>query len=199
MTYGYWDTEGGWVQRLRKDLDKRSLENEDEEHEVMNLGISGEDSEQLCNRLQEEVERRTWETLEQVLLIQIGANDIQYLRGEERIRVPENEYRENLEELITQAREVTDTIMLVGEPPTTINGPIPWAEEKELSDGRMEKYTKIQKKMCKNEEISFIDVRNLYSKKEWSNLLEDGCHPNNQGHREIYRAVKQKLANEEIL
>ncbi len=200
MTYGRWDTEGGWTQRLRKELDERSLENDDEEDfHVWNLGIPGEDSIQLLKGMEDELERRIYEPMQQVILIQIGANDIQYLREEEKIRVPEKEYKENLEKIIGKSREYTDKIMVVGEPPTTIDGPIPWAEEKELSDKRMRKYRKIQKKTCQKHQIPFIDVRKLHSKKEWSNLLEDGCHPNNQGHREIYKAVKQKLANEEIL
>ena len=42
-TYGCWDEEGGWVQRLRKHLDKKQLTDKDSDlyYLVYNLGISG--------------------------------------------------------------------------------------------------------------------------------------------------------------
>ncbi|MFB6116846.1 MAG: SGNH/GDSL hydrolase family protein [Candidatus Nanosalina sp.] len=200
MTYGRWDTEGGWTQRLRRELDERSLENEDEEDfQVWNLGIPGEDSGQLLKRMGEELERRIYEPMQQVILIQVGANDIQYLRERDEVRVSEKEYRENLKKTIRKSREAADQVMLIGEPPITINGPIPWAEEKELSDNRMQRYRQIQKEVSEKHEIPFIDVRNLQTEDKWKKMLEDGCHPDNRGHQKIYKAVEQELKDQSIL
>lgn len=51
ITQGFWDREGGYITRLRKFLDKKSLENPDEYYfETYNLGVSGNDSQQLKER-----------------------------------------------------------------------------------------------------------------------------------------------------
>ena len=38
-TYGCWDIEGGWVQRLRKYLDEKQLDDPELYYIVYNLGI----------------------------------------------------------------------------------------------------------------------------------------------------------------
>jgi lysophospholipase L1-like esterase len=96
ITQGFWDSESGWVLRLRKFLDQKSLENPDEYYfEVYNLGVSGNDSRQLLERFSQELEARLWDEDETLILIQIGANDIQYLEEKEEIRIKKEEYREN--------------------------------------------------------------------------------------------------------
>ncbi|MFB6244841.1 MAG: SGNH/GDSL hydrolase family protein [Candidatus Nanohaloarchaea archaeon] len=200
ITYGRWDTEGGWTQRLREKLDDISLENEGEEDfQVWNLGIPGEDSRQLLERMDDELGRRIYEPMQQVIILQLGANDIQYLAGEDRIRVTEEEFRANLEKIVEKSREHAEKVVLVSEAFITIDGPIPWAEEKELSDERLEGYVKIQREVSEQENLPFIDLREKFSRQEWEEFLEDGCHPDNQGHRKIFQEVSEKLAEEGIL
>ena len=47
IAYGAWDKEGGWVQRLRKILDVKTLSNPDQFYLVYNLSIDGADTELL--------------------------------------------------------------------------------------------------------------------------------------------------------
>lgn len=200
ITQGFWDTEGGWVQRLRKFLDQKSLaEPEKYWFNVYNLGVSGNDSGQLLERFEDEIERRISEDSETVIILQIGANDIQYLAEEDRIKVLEEEFRSNLGELIEKARTYTDRIVFVGETYTTIEGPIPWAEDKHLDDERLGRYVEIQREVCETEDIPYVDLRELRDKKEWSEMLEDGSHPDNEGHQLIYEEVKERLVEEELL
>ena len=200
ITHGFWDPEGGWVQRLRKILDKKSLENSDEYYfEVYNLGVSGDDSTDLVNRIESELNARLWEEDETVILIQIGANDIQYFNEEYRLRTPKEQFKENLMNLISISRNYTDRIMFVGDPVTTIEGPIPWAKDKELSDSRLKNYTDTVRRTCENENIPFVDIRSELSKSDWSEKLEDGCHPNREGHKLIFERVKEKLKEEELI
>lgn len=197
---GFWDRENGWVMRLRKFLDKKSLENPGEYYfEVYNLGVSGNDSRQLLERLNQEIEARLWEEDETLILIQIGANDIQYLEEKDEIRVEKEEYRENLEALIEEARSYTDRVVLVGEAYTSIEGPIPWSEEKHLSDERLGEYVEIQRKIAEEKELPYLDLRGLRTKQEWEKLLEDGSHPDNKGHELIYENLKEKLIEQGLL
>ncbi|MFB6214030.1 MAG: SGNH/GDSL hydrolase family protein [Candidatus Nanohaloarchaea archaeon] len=202
ITYGFWDPEGGWVQRLRSELDEEALESGDRDEnicEVFNMGVPGDDSRQLLDRLEDEMEPRLWEDAETIVVFQIGAKDIIYLSEEDRVAVPEEEFRKNLVELVEKARGYADAVILVGEAYTTIKGPIPWAPEKELSDERLERYVEIQRNVCKQEDVPFIDLRSIYTKEEWSEMLEDGSHPDRQGHGEIYRAVRDTVEKEGLL
>lgn len=84
ITQGFWDTEGGWVQRLRKFLDEKSLKQPEEYYfEVYNLGVSGNDSRQLLDRFDDELEARLFDEDETLIIFQIGANDIQYLQAKD--------------------------------------------------------------------------------------------------------------------
>lgn len=200
ITQGFWDRESGWVLRLRKFLDQKSLENPDEYYfEVYNLGVSGDDSRQLLERFPRELEARLWDEDETLVLIQIGANDIQYLEEKDEIRVEKEDYRENLEALIEKARNYTDKVLLVGETYTGIEGPIPWSEDKHLSDERLGEYVEIQRKIAQEKDVPYVDLRGLKTKETWLEMLEDGSHPADKGHELIYRNVKERLLDEGLL
>lgn len=201
VTYGFWDTKGGWVQRLRKYLDERALEEQDEElvSEVYNLGISGEDSGDLLERIEEEFEAREWEEAEQVILFQIGANDTQYIKEKECVRVSKQEYRENLDRILDTAEELTEKVVVVSDFYISIEGEIPYAPEKKMSDERLEEYMSIQKQVCRKKGVTRIDLREEFKPSKAKEMLEDGLHPNSEGHEQIFKVVEQKLRNEDVI
>lgn len=201
ITYGNWDTEGGWVQRLREFLDERALEKQDEElvSEVLNLGIPGETSEELLERFEDELERRLWEEEEQVIIFQTGTNDSQVLVESGETMVDRKSFRDNLEQLIEKAEEYTENIIVVGEIYTTIEGTIPWAEDKSLSDERLGRYVDTEKEVCREKDVDFINLRSLKDRKEWTDILEEGLHPNDEGHNFIYNEVKENMREKELI
>jgi lysophospholipase L1-like esterase len=185
---------------IEKKLDSRSLENEEEEDfQIWNLGIPGEDSRQLLERMDEELERRIYQPMQRVIILQIGCNDIQYLEEKDENRIAKEEFRENLEKLVNKSREYAEKVVLISEAYITIDGPIPWAEEKELSDERLQKYVEIQRQVAREKKVRFIDLRKEFSKKNWEKVLKDGCHPDGGGHRKICREVEKKLSEEEVI
>jgi len=196
ITFGHWDEEAGWVMRLRKFLDEKALEKPDEYYfEVYNLGVSGNDSSQLLERFSQEL----YEENETLILIQIGANDIHYLEEKEKVRVEKEEYTENLEALIEKARNYTDRVVLVGEAYNGIEGPIPWDKEKHIRDERMGEYVDIQRKVAEDKDVPYVDLRGLREREEWLDMLEDGSHPDSDGHELIYENVKEKLMKKGLL
>jgi len=200
ITQGFWDNEGGWVQRLRRFLDAKSLENPDKYYfEVYNLGVSGNDSRQLLERFESEVNARISEENQTIILFQIGANDIQYFNEEYRLRTPKEDFKQNILDLISKAKEYTDNIIFVGDPIITIEGPIPWSKDKELSDSRLKNYTDTVRRKCNNHNIAYVDNRSEQTKEEWSEKLEDGCHPNDRGHQLIFEKVKEKMREEKLI
>jgi len=197
ITQGYWDTRGGWVQRLRTYLDEKTLENPEKFYfEVYNLGISGNDTNQIIERFDSEIEQRIDNDSQTIILLQAGVNDTIYLTSDDALRVSEKKFEKNNYELIRKAKEYTDTIIFVNDGYTAIEGEIPWSEDKEYSDKRLETYLEIQKKVCEKSNIPLIDFRNIFGKQDWLEMLEDGVHPNNKGHNQIFLKVREKMDEE---
>lgn len=201
ITYGFWDREGGWVQRLRKYLDSRALKEQNEERvsDVYNLGVSGQDSGELLDRLETEYKAREWNESQQVILIQIGSNDIQHLKEKSGVRVSKQDYQENLNRILDTAEELADQVLVVSDFYISIEGEIPYAPEKKVSDERLEDYMQIQEEVCRSKNISRIDLRREFGPEEAKEMLEDGLHPNSEGHRKIFEIVGRKLEKESIL
>jgi len=58
-TYGAWDSEGGWVARLRKFLDEKTISsNYKSEGLIYNLGVSGDKTEDVLKRFEPETKAR---------------------------------------------------------------------------------------------------------------------------------------------
>lgn len=201
VTYGFWDKEGGWVQRLRKYLDEQALEEQDEElvSDVFNLGVSGEDSGDLLERIGAEFEAREWEESNQVILLQIGTNDIQFLKERQEIRVSENDYRKNMRNLLDVAEDLADEVLVISDFYISIEGEIPYAPEKKVSDERLGRYMSIQKQVCQKKNIPQINLRDEFKPVKAKQMLEDGLHPNSEGHERIFEVVKERLEKEDII
>jgi lysophospholipase L1-like esterase len=185
VTYGKGDTEGGWTQRLDRELKNFNIENK-----VYNLGIPGNTTKQLLDR-SEELNRRIYPEADALILIQIGANDLQKEEGE--LRVPPRKFEENLQKIISKAKDLSNHVMLIGDGYTTIEDSLPWAPEKKVKDERAKKYHLIREKVAEKEETRYLSIRRNWTKEKWKSYLHDGVHPNNRGHQEIRKMVSKEL------
>ena len=185
ITYGAWDKEGGWVQRLRKFLEKKNF------FVVYNLGVSGNDTNDLLERFEFETNQRLKEGEETVILFAIGTNDSQFLHKESQNRVPIENFKENIRKLIKLARKFSSKIAFVGLTPVdeTKTDPIPWDRNKSYKNEFIQKYNQAIKTICNENKISFIEVFEKLKGKN-QNFLEDGLHPNSNGHQQIFELVK---------
>lgn len=74
ITRGYWDTNGGWVERIRKHYDllqASNLEGRDEPT-IFNLGIGTDNSKNILARIESETIARTSHGDLPVVGVQIG-------------------------------------------------------------------------------------------------------------------------------
>src|SRR3989338_9595652 len=96
ITYGAWDIEGGWVQRLRKYLDKKVINSNYEEYYITyNLGISGDISGDIIKRFKKETEDRLndKEHNESVIFIfAIGTNDCLFINKTKKLNCSKEKY-----------------------------------------------------------------------------------------------------------
>lgn len=201
VTQGLWDEKGGWVQRLRTFLDSRALETQDE-HDVFytfNAGISGDTTEDLLERFEDEYRRRgDSEEYEELLLIQIGTNDAIIEDGEK--RVTEDKFKENIREILDKGEKLADKVIMIGDFPVDPEmEEIPYAPEQVLRNEDVRRYDRIKKEICHEKGIEFIDMFKLMEDREIMNFLEEGVHPNSEGHRVIYREVKERLEEKNLI
>ena len=127
ITYGLNDDKGGWVGRLRKELEKEYLANAGHvENTVYNCGIRGDTTEQMLKRFDIELSSRADRQDDPVILFAIGTND-SCTSSSGSNTVPAANYRENLGKLLEKAQTVTDKVIL--------SGPIPHGRDQDRAGG----------------------------------------------------------------
>jgi len=198
ITYGAWDKEGGWVQRLRRIIDQKNLTDSDFYCLISNLGIPGDTSEDLLRRFESETKERVKEDEETVIIFSVGSNDSQFVYGKNKIQ--KQEFQENLQKLIGLAGKFSSKIIFIGLFPVDDSKtmPIPWDAAKSYKNEYIKQYNEIIKSVCKKNKIHFIEIFENFIKLNYQQLLEDGLHPNSEGHEKIFHVVKDFLIEKEI-
>lgn len=182
-TWGAWDSEkGGWVNRLRL-----FLEANDYDVDVYNLGVSGDTTNELLERFEVEAEARE----PAIILVSIGDNDACTSSANGKHKVLPEKFEKNIKRLIELARKFTDKIAFLGSKPIdeAKTMPVPWDREAFYSSESLKEYDKMLKTLTKENNAEYIDISGLLSIKD----LEDGLHPNEEGHRKLFGKVKDFL------
>lgn len=202
ITQGYWDTDGGWVERLRKHHDtiQASDLQKNDEPSIFNLGISADNSKDILNRIESETSARTRGGNKPVVIIQIGVNDSSMDEEDEdkSVRVSIEDYGNNLRQIIQKIKPVSSKLILVGlsacdETKTT---PVSWGNY-HYTNASIKRYEDRMKDIAEELSTPFIPVFDDF-KRELDNgkdYLPDGLHPNNEGHQFMYETIKSRLGN----
>lgn len=204
ITQGYWDTDGGWVERLRSHFDRLQVVDlqGNDEPAIFNLGISGDNSRNILDRIEAETVARTWHNNLPVIIIQIGVNDSSSDNKEinESIRVSIRDYESNLRAIIKKVQPISSKIIFVGlsacdELRTT---PVAWGED-HYTNKAIKDYENVMKLVAKEHNLPFIPIFDEFKRAidGGEDFLPDGLHPNNAGHQFIAGIVRPKL--EELL
>ena len=201
---GFWDTEGGWVQRLRSYLDKKFLNNPDCYYPLFNLGVSGDTSKDLLERFQGETKNRLNEAQDKnevIIILSVGTNDSMVINKSNKNQIEISNFANNLKELISLAKKYSNTIIFVGDMPVDEDkvDPIPWHDTASYRNEFVKTYQDVAENVCKEQGILFIDLYSVFIRKSYKTLLEDGCHPNNEGHKMIFEIVRDELKNRGII
>jgi lysophospholipase L1-like esterase len=203
IAHGAWDTkEGGWVQKFKNFLDEESLSESENEYTIYNLGVSGNTTEDLLERFEFETKQRLKGDEEELLFIfAIGINDTQFLHSKNNLRFTSEEYRDNLEKLLKTAKRFSQNIIFLGLTPVdeSKTTPIPWNTDKSYKNEYIKEFNDVLEKFCRENKVYFIDVLNIFMKGNYNNLLEDGLHPNSEGHKKIFELIKSFLSENEII
>lgn len=177
IVWGEGDNEhGGWCQRL-----KNYFLQKDPDSTVFNLGIPGEASSNLIERLEREYVTREGD----VLIISIGINDSQIISGTK--RVSEKVFSTIYKQLLELSIQISKKVLVVGltrvdESKTT---PIPWSKSKSYLNSRIQLFDRIIQQVAEEKKVEYIPVSEVISHTE----LSDGLHPNSQGHKKIFQTI----------
>lgn len=188
ITYGAWDKEkGGWVNRLRLALEN---DNSNNYYTIFNLGISGNVTEGIKNRFDNECKIRFAKEDNTIIIFSIGINDTQNVKGEDRVSL--EIFRNNIITLINSAKKYTNNILFIGltkvdESKVT---PLPWDKDKCYLNNKITIFDKELKNICLENNVDYLYIYDLLEIEE----LFDGLHPNNVGHQKICDKVKIKIS-----
>ena len=190
-------SEGGWVDRLKSFCMERELKNSEFDYPVYNLGLSGDNTNDLLKRFGFETKQRMKLKEEIIIIVAIGVNDSQVGK----IGINIELFKSNVEKLFSVASKFSLKIIFVGlnpiDDPKT--NPIPWDENMFYTNERIENYNNIIKSICEEKQIYFIDIFSKFSKLDYKKLLEDGLHPNSEGHQKMFEIVRDFLVKQGII
>jgi len=203
--YGYGDEKGGWAQRLREFLDKKTLGERNNFYAlVYNIGISGNTSEDLLERFEFDTKQRQKDAAKKeeiIFIFCIGKNDCTFLKNKNSFWISPDRYKENLEKLIEKARKFSPKIIFVGLEPfdDSRTNPASFSRNHFYKTENVEKYNKILKSVCQNKEVYLIETFDKFKETDYRKLLLDGVHPNSKGHQKIFEIVRDFLLEKKLI
>lgn len=192
ITQGFWDVEGGWVARIRKSYDQKAVDTDDyDQPTIFNLGVSGNSSDGVLARFENETKVRATEEL--AFVFAIGVNDARTKSGEN--YSSPNRYAQNLGEIVKLAKLYSNKILFVGLTPCVEerSNPVSWGDTG-YTNSRIKEFDDTLRQFCEENQISFVEIYEPFGKAEAeTELLPDSLHPNNEGHQLIANLVKPRL------
>jgi len=195
-SYGAWDIEGGWVQRLRQSLDKVNIKNLPNFTLVYNLSISGNTTKYVLDRFNAEIKAYIYNNNDHVIIFSIGVNDSRKIKGHYAVN-PEL-FKNNIIELINRAKKHTPTIVFVSPKPIYPNI-VQWTDTETYDIKDVQKYRDVIKSVCEENEVQYIELFDVLMKNNYKELLQDELHYNTEGHKKIYEVVREYLSRNNIV
>lgn len=171
---------GGWV-----DLLKRYTWEKNPDLNVYNFCIDGNTSRDLLQRLTIQSAQTLYD--KEAVFIAIGVNDsITYKSG--RNLMHQEEFTENLEKLVIQAKAFTNNVYLIGlaQVDESLVSPFPGSRTgKSWSNERIKLFEDIIEKVAQKQHKIFIPMFDLLTNKE----MYDGLHVNSIGQKKMFDRI----------
>jgi len=188
---------GGWQNHLKIWFAKRG-----KFQHVFNLAVSGRTTADIIKRFKNELtSRRSGHPESETLaLVSIPINDSRFVILDEKVKreVSPETFLKNLKKLKKLSDKYADGLVFIGMSKVVDEKTNPWYKvDNGLSwkNKIIKKYNKIAQEFCQQERIPFIDVFDVLSDED----LDDGLHPNAEGHRKMFEKIKSFLEEERII
>jgi len=191
IAFGGNDPLGGWATKLfLKEL--RADLNGEEHFVVFNLSNIGVTSRDVLSAFNDETLRRIEKGQESIVLISIGVNDA--ARENNKNLVPLDEYASNIRTIFEEARRLKITPIAIDLLPCdeSLTQPVSWAPITYLNKD-LETYSQRLHEVCENLNVQIIHLFEEWTNANYELWLDDGLHPNTEGHALIYEKVKEVI------
>ena len=193
-TQGFWDSEGGWVARLRKHYDVLQVRDRTSKQPVIfNLGISADTVGDVLARFQPETEARKRHG-DLAFIFSIGSNNA--AEGAYRLTFEPDAYEKGMEELVQQAKRYSEKILLVGLPncDEKLTTPVDWADV-HYTNERIKIIEDRMRKVAQENKLPFLAIFEEFKRfqEAGEQILFDGLHPNNKGHEFMASLIQPEL------
>lgn len=181
-------TQADYVKVSWVDLLKNYLENKYKNGyvSVFDLGINGNTTSDILKRFEPEAAHRTPTSI----IFAAGINDSGYLGDASKPIIGEELFKNNLKELINAAKNFSGDITFIGLTLGDDSGLKPYPDsstgkcyDREIS----KKYNEILKEVVLQNNCRFIELFGSLDAGDF----QDGLHPNDNGHRKMFEAIKQ--------
>jgi lysophospholipase L1-like esterase len=190
LVYGYGDTVGGgWVERLR-----RQWMAQENGHVLYNLGVRGDRTQQVGERLEGEYRYRgeLRNRVPDVIMLSVGVNDSARLRRSNgRLFTEFETFQQEIENLLDKAQQLC-TVYFVGMVPVD-EEKMPFIDCFYFNHFDQYRYKEVTKKACLSRNIPYLDIFDLWLGRGEdyvnSRLINDGLHPNVKGYESLYKDI----------
>lgn len=190
LVYGYGDTEGGgWAERLR-----RNWMHSESNHILYNLGIRGDRTSQVTERLEQEFNNRgeLRNKRPDLIILSVGVNDTPRLsKSNGKNFTHFEQFQQDINDLLDRAINLCP-VMFVGMVPVD-QDKMPFLKYFYFNHIDQYRYKQATQNACIERNIPYLDVFDLWMDRgeNWwrSQLSDDGLHPNVQGYKSLYQDV----------
>ncbi|CCQ57206.1 GDSL-type esterase/lipase family protein [Crocosphaera watsonii] len=190
LVYGYGDlVGGGWVERLR-----RQWMGQENGHVLYNLGVRGDRTHQVAQRLEGEYRYRgeLRNRVPDLIMLSVGVNDSARLRrANGRLFTDFETYQQEIENLLDEAQQLCP-VYFVGMVPVD-EAKMPFIDCFYFNHFDQYRYKEVTKKACHSRNIPYLDIFDLWLGRGEnyvkSRLINDGLHPNVKGYESLYEDI----------
>ena len=187
LIYGYGDpVNGGWVEQLR-----RLWMHTDNGHVLYNLGVRGDTTAQVNQRLEAEFLLRgeLRNKTPDLIILSVGVNDS--ARVGKRSMTDYDRFTLEIVNLLDKAQNLCP-VLFVGMVPVD-ESKMPFLDCLHFNHQDQFRYKEFTKSACQSRDIPYLDTFDLWQERgqNWINahLSKDGLHPNCDGYRSLFQDV----------
>jgi lysophospholipase L1-like esterase len=165
-------------------------------HAVCNLGISGDTSQGLAERLERELAPRQLGD-QTIVVIAVGINETGYDPRTGRPTSDPGRFAATLTGLVATARRHTDRVLLVGLLPCdeARMQPPPWSGDggEHYANDRIAEFNRAVRRVAAATGAALADPFEEALAGDHTALLHDGLHPNGAGHQLLADGIGERL------
>jgi len=188
ITYGLYDEQGGWAERLYKEIRGKA-----EVNDFINLSRPGAASKQIISKVKSAARSGLLSRVRTLVIFAYGINDSAINLREQAQITPIERFEENTIKIIEMINQNNADMVFVG--PTIVDDPLAGSFKGRImySNDRIKKYDRSLKKICAGYNVDFIELYDECSKesKGFQKMLHDGVHPDENGHRFILDVINK--------